>query len=100
MRACNCFSGRVMERGTLSVQADGSVVRDISAHYSAGVPLPPRGEQVTGPEGAIVQFRQTFSASGPDRVLTSVIRRDGERWVPTFPGSDRLVMTRRNGSAD
>jgi hypothetical protein len=28
-------------------------------------------------------------------VLTTVMRQQGDAWVATFPGSDRLVMTPR-----
>lgn len=87
--------GRVQERGVVSIGPDGTVVRDITASYSEGVRLPPRGEVVAGPAGATVHFRHTFKAAGPDRILTALLREADGAWVPTFPGSDRLVMKRR-----
>ena len=85
--------GRVQEQGAMSVGPDGRVVREISAFYSEGER--PIGQAVAGPGGAKARFRQTFQATGPDRILTTVMREDGNRWVATFPGSDRLVMIRR-----
>jgi hypothetical protein len=87
--------GLVQERGVVSVAPDGTVVRDITASYSEGAPLPPRGQTSAGPAGATVRFRQTFKPVSPNRVLTTVLRESEQGWVPTFPGSDRLVMTRR-----
>jgi hypothetical protein len=52
----------------------------------------------TGPEGGVAHFRQTFKAQTADRVLTSLMRESEAGWVPTFPGSDRLAMTRREKS--
>lgn len=89
--------GRVQEQGTLSTAADGSVVRDITAYYSEGVGMLSTGRPA--PEGgATVHFRQTFKSEGPGRVLTSLLRESGGGWVPTFPGSDHLAMTRRGVS--
>jgi hypothetical protein len=87
--------GLVQERGVVSLALDGTVVRDITASYSEGAPLPPRGQTVAGPEGATVHFRQTFKAVSPNRILTTVMRESEHAWVPTFPGSDHLVMARR-----
>jgi hypothetical protein len=87
--------GRVQERGVVSIEPDGTVVREVTASYSEGVRLPPRGEVVAGPQGATVRFRHTFKAAGPDRILTALRRESDTGWVPTFPGSDRLVMKRR-----
>lgn len=86
--------GRVQEQGSMHVAADGTVVRDIVAYYAEGARMPPAGE-VVGSDGATVRFRQTFKASSPDKVLTSLTRETGEGSVPTFPGSENLVMTRR-----
>jgi hypothetical protein len=93
--ALDLAGGRVQEQGTMHIEADGTVVRDITAYYTEGVRLPPRGEEVAGPEGATVHFRQTFKAESPDRVLTTLMRETPDGWVPTFPGADRMVMTRR-----
>lgn len=68
------------EQGTLSIQPDGTAVREITS---------------IGPAGAKGRFRQTFKSAGPDRILTSVLRESPGGWVATFPGSDRLAMTRR-----
>jgi len=89
--------GRVQERGSVSVEPDGSVVRDITATYSEGAR--PIGLPTAGPEGATAHFRQTFRAAGPNRVLTAALREEGGAWVPTFPGSDHLAMERRAGGA-
>lgn len=85
--------GRVQEQGAMSVGPDGRVVREITAFYSEG--QRPIGQPAAGRGGAKARFRQTFQATGPDRILTTVMREDGNRWVATFPGSDRLVMIRR-----
>ena len=92
--ALDLNGGRIQEKGTLSVEADGTVVRDITATYSEGVR--PIGQPVVGPEGATGHFRQTFKAVGPDKVITVVMRETKDGWVPTFPGSDHLVMTRKS----
>ena len=85
--------GLAQEQGTLSVQPDGTLIRDITAVFSEGVQ--PMGLPAVGPEGATVRFRQTFKRVGPDRILTTAMRLSEEGWVATFPGSDHLVMTRR-----
>jgi hypothetical protein len=68
------------EQGTLSIQSDGTAVREITS---------------IAPTGAKGRFRQTFNALGPDRIQTKVLRETAQGWVATFPGGDRLVMTRR-----
>ena len=80
--------GKVQEQGTLSIKDDGTLVREINAVY----PGP------NGAGGKTSRFRQTFSPVSSDRILTSVMRETPEGWVPTFPGSDALVLTRRAGS--
>jgi hypothetical protein len=85
--------GRVQEQGVVSIGRDGTVVREITATYSEGTG--PMGGPPAGPDGTTARFRQTFRKTGPDRVATEVLRRSGDGWVATFPGSDRLVMTRR-----
>lgn len=94
--ALDLAGGRIQEQGVVFAEPDGTVVRDITAVYSPGVALPPRGEVRAGPAGATLRFRQTFKAAGEGRILTALTRRDAQGWVPTFPGSDRLVMTRRH----
>ena len=90
--------GRVQEQGTVSVAADGTVIREITAYYSEGVGMITTGKR-TGPEGGVAHFRQTFKAQTADRVLTSLMRESDAGWVPTFPGSDHLAMVRRDESA-
>lgn len=86
--------GLVQEQGTVFVEPDGTVVREITASYSEGTH--PMGQPAPGPGGATGRFRQTFKAAGPDRILTQALRDSGHGWVSTFPGSDRLVLTRRD----
>jgi hypothetical protein len=86
--------GRVQERGVVSVKPDGTVVREIMATYSEGTG--PMGRPPAGPAGATARFRQIFRPAGSGRILTKVLRESGKSWVATFPGSDRLVMTRRS----
>lgn len=88
-------SGRVQEQGTMSVDADGTIVRDITAVYGEGARG--FGLPVAGPEGATKHFRETYKKVSPDKVLTSAMRKDENGWVATFPGSDHLIMTRRSG---
>jgi hypothetical protein len=83
----------VQESGTLFVEADGTVTRDITASYSEGA-TPMDGSKV-GAQGAVVHFRQTYRRIAPDKVATAALRETTQGWVPTFPGSDRLLMTRR-----
>jgi hypothetical protein len=71
------------ESGTLSADADGTVVRDITASYARGA------------NGATSHFRQTYRRLAPDKVETSIMRETPSGWVPTFPGSERFVMIRR-----
>lgn len=85
--------GLVQERGVMSVEPDGTVVREITASYSEGTR--PIGQPVAGREGATARFRQIFKPVGPDKVLTQVLRESGSAWIATFPGSDHLLMTRR-----
>lgn len=73
--------GGPQEAGRVSIDDDGTVVRHVT---------------VTGASGATAHFRQTYKAVGPDRVLTALLRETQDGWVPTFPASDHLVMTRRS----
>lgn len=86
----------VQEQGTVHVEPDGTVVREITAFYSEGNALPPKWDKAAGPEGASATFRHTFKPDGPDRILASVMRKTETGWAPNFPGSDHLVMTRRS----
>ena len=91
--ALDLDGGRVQEQGAMSVEPDGTVVREITAFYSEGAR--PIGQPVAGPGGTKARFRQTFQSAGADRILTRVLREVGSGWVATFPGSDHLVMVRR-----
>lgn len=65
----------VQEQGTVHVEQDGTVVRDITAFYSKGNAVPPNWDKAAGPEGARARFRHTFKPDGPDRILSSVMRK-------------------------
>ena len=75
--------GLMQEKGTFSMQPDGSALREITATFPAGG------------KGATASFRQPYRPVSADRILTSAMRQTASGWVATFPGSDRLVMTRR-----
>jgi hypothetical protein len=68
------------ERGEIYVQADGLIVRDVT---------------LTDRNGRSGRFRQTFLRTGEDSAIASVMRQTATGWEPTFPGGERLVMTRR-----
>jgi hypothetical protein len=85
LQSIDLQGGRAQESGTLVVAPDGTIVRDHAATYTATATRPAFREE----------FRQTFRLEGHDRIATSVLRRTATGWVPTFPGSDLLVMTRR-----
>lgn len=67
------------ERGTVRAERDGSIVREV---------------ELTGADGAVAQFRQTFRKTGPQSAETSLMRKTATGWEPNFPGSDRIVMVR------
>ena len=93
--------GLVQEKGVVTVEPDGTVVREITASYSAGVrAMGGHGapDSQSGSSGVTAKFRQTFKAAGPDRILTRALRESPQGWIATFPGSDRLAMTRREKS--
>jgi hypothetical protein len=91
--ALDLEGGLLTERGVMSVESYGLVVRDMTAFYSEGTR--PIGKKVVGPQGSTARFRQTFKRVRPDRILTTVMRESEHGWVATFPGSDHLAMTRR-----
>lgn len=68
------------EQGSLSLEPDGTVVRNITA---------------TRADGSTGRFRQTYRRLADGKVETTVMRETPQGWVPTFPGSERLIMTRR-----
>ncbi|MEO7654615.1 MAG: hypothetical protein ABIS23_02890 [Sphingomicrobium sp.] len=70
------------ENGTIRADADGTIVREV--------------ELIT-PSGKVGTFRQTFRSAGPDRMVTTVMRKTDKGWEPTFPGGERIEMTRRPG---
>jgi hypothetical protein len=90
-------SGRSQEQGTMSVEQDGSLVREITAVHSTGVPT--MSGKAVGPEGATRHFRQIYKRIGPDKIQTSVMRETDHGWVASFPGSDKMIMTRRSGAS-
>jgi hypothetical protein len=68
------------EKGSVHVEADGSVVRDV---------------KFTDSKGQVAHFRQTFRATGADSTVTSLMRQTSNGWEPNFPGSDKITMKRR-----
>ena len=74
------------EQGTLHVEPDGAIVREID---------------LIGADGGIRHFRQTFRRTGDDTAVTTLMRQRADgTWEPNFPGSDNLLMTRRRGAAE
>lgn len=71
----------VQEQGEIYATADGDIVRDVV---------------LTAADGAASRFRQTFRDVGGGRFVTTLMRQTADGWTPTFPGSDRLIMTRRS----
>ena len=71
------------EQGKVHVEADGSIVRETTAIYA---------------DGTVTHFRQTWRRTGANSAITSLLRQNAEgAWVPNFPGSDRMEMTKRSG---
>ena len=70
----------LQEKGTIRAESDGSVVREV---------------ELTGPEGKAAQFRQVFRSTGKGKAVTSLMRRTASGWEPSFPGSDKIEMTRQ-----
>lgn len=85
--------GRSQEQGDFYIEPDGTFVRRITAYFSEG--LPSSSGKAVGPEGSSAKFRQTFKSQGPNTMITSVMRETSTGWVPSFPGSEKLVMKRR-----
>jgi hypothetical protein len=69
----------LQEKGTIRVEADGSIVREV---------------EFTDPDGKVGHFRQTFRKTGQDSAVTSLMRETATGWEPNFPGSDKMLMTR------
>ena len=70
----------VQEKGEIYADDAGVIVRDVT---------------LAAADGAIATFRQTFRDLGDGRFETTLMRKSGDGWAPTFPGSERLIMTRR-----
>ena len=70
----------VQENGTIRAEADGSIVREV---------------ELIDAKGKTGTFRQTFRQTGANSAVTTVMRQTPVGWVPTFPGSDNLALTRR-----
>ena len=87
--------GLAEETGTFAAQPDGSIVREITSNYSEGTA--PLGGAPAGPDGVSAHFRQTYTKMTGGKVLTTVMHETPNGWVPTFPGSDHLIMTRHEG---
>lgn len=68
------------EKGEIYLSAEDVVIRDVT---------------LTGADGSTARFRQTFRVADEDRIETSLMRETNGAWSPTFPGSERLIMTRR-----
>lgn len=69
------------ERGEFRVDGDGTIVRDVV---------------LTAADGGTANFRQTFRTLGDGRIETTLMRETPDGWTPTFPGSDKLTMVRRD----
>jgi hypothetical protein len=72
----------VQENGTFRAEADNSIVREV---------------QLIDPKGNVGTFRQTFTRTGQDSAVTTLFRKAETGWVPTFPGSEKIELTRRPG---
>ena len=70
------------EQGEFYLDENGVIVREVV---------------LTGADGSIGRFRQTFRAMGDGRFETSLMRQTADGWSPSFPGSERLLMVRRTG---
>jgi hypothetical protein len=72
----------VQEKGEIYAVDGGDIVRDVL---------------LTAADGSTSRFRQTFRALDGGRMETSLMRQTADGWVPTFPNSERLIMSRRQG---
>lgn len=70
------------EQGTLRVDPDGAVVRDVTMITAAG---------------RTQTFQQRFWKTGTDSVMTSLMRKTDKGWEPNFPGSEKIAMSRNPG---
>lgn len=74
----------IQENGTIRVEADGSIVRDV---------------ELIDAKGNTSNFVNTFKKDGADTLVTSVMRRTSTGWEPTFKGGERIVLRRKPGTA-
>jgi hypothetical protein len=71
------------EQGTLHVESDGSIAREVT---------------LTNATGQVSHFRQTFRFRDGAVAETGLMRQSADGgWAPNFPGSDHLPMRRRAG---
>ena len=71
------------EKGTVTAQADGTIVRDIA---------------MTASDADVDHFRQTFRKAAGGRVLTSMMERTAKGWKLDPPGE--IVMEKAPSTAD
>lgn len=71
----------VQENGTFRVEADGTIIREV---------------ELIDASGKAGTFRQTFRQTGRDSAITSVMRKTATGWEPTFPGGEKIELTRRS----
>lgn len=70
----------VQENGTYRVEAEGTIIREV---------------ELIDASGKAGTFRQTFRRTGTNTAITSVMRQTATGWEPTFPGGERIELTRR-----
>lgn len=71
----------ILERGSVRAGADGTIVREV---------------ELIAPSGVASTFRQTIKPTGPDTAVSSLMALRNGSWEPTFPGSERIEMKRRD----
>jgi hypothetical protein len=69
----------VQEKGTITGQPDGSIVRQVEATY---------------PDGRVTQNRQTFRKLADGTVATDLLDRKPSGWVSSMPGGQPIIMSR------
>lgn len=70
------------ERGEIFSNDSGEIIREVF---------------LTGADGSNGIFRQTFRPLEGGKFSISLLRKTGDSWSATFPGSDRLLMVPREG---
>lgn len=71
----------ILERGSVRAEPDGTIVRDV---------------ELIAPTGEASTFRQTIRATGSNTAISSLMASRNGSWEPTFPGSERIEMKRRD----